>query len=270
VTDLETKDGVRLKVTFYPGTKGKESVPVILLHMFKGSRNDYTDLAQYLQSQGHAVLAPDLRGHGDSTSWRGSTKELDPEKMPRPLLLGMAGEDVERCKKYLMEKNNKGELNINKLCIVGAEMGAIVAADYARLDWSWPPLATGKQGQDVQALVLISPQWSSHGLQMKDAMASPAVRGRISVMLIVGKDSPSDLREAERLNATFRRYHPDADAEKPADRSLFYWKAPTKLQGTKIMGVANLRQSLAEGIAMFIKLRLVDQSFPWAERRSAP
>ncbi|MCX7425473.1 MAG: alpha/beta fold hydrolase [Planctomycetia bacterium] len=266
--DMLTRDGVRLKTTFFPGTKGKETAPVILLHMFKGSRNDYRGLAPYLQAQGHAVLVPDLRGHGDSTALRDSTKTLDADTMPRASFLGMVAGDMEECKKFLMGKNNKGELNINKLCIVGAEMGAIVAADYARLDWSWPALATGKQGQDVRALVLISPQWSSHGLQMKDAMASPAVRGGISVMLVVGKENSQDLREASRLNGIFRRYHPDADAEKPSDRTLFYLTLPTKLQGTKILDIPALQ--LGEGIAMFIKLRLVDQSFAWQERGGLP
>jgi hypothetical protein len=116
--------------------------------------------------------------------------------------------------------------------------------------------------------VLISPQWSSHGLQMKDAMASPAVRGGISVMLVVGKENPQDVREANRLNSIFRRYHPNADAEKPSDRTLFYWALPTKLQGTKILGVPALQ--LGEAIAGFIKLRLVDQSYPWAERGGLP
>ena len=266
--DLLTPDGVRLRATFFPGTKGKETVPVVLLHMFKGSRNDYRELAPYLQAQGHAVLVPDLRGHGDSTALRDSTKTLDADTMPRASFLGMVGGDMEQCKKFLMGKNNKGELNINKLCLVGAEMGAIVAADYARLDWSWPVLATGKQGQDVRALVLISPRWSSHGLQMKAAMASPAVRGGISVMLAVGKEKSQDVREASRLNSIFRRYHPNADAEKASDRTLFYLTLPTSLRGTKMLDIKGLR--LDEAIAMFIKLRLVDQSFAWAERGGLP
>ena len=34
--ELITSDGVRLTATFFPGTEGKETVPVILLHMWKG------------------------------------------------------------------------------------------------------------------------------------------------------------------------------------------------------------------------------------------
>jgi pimeloyl-ACP methyl ester carboxylesterase len=261
--DLATRDGVALRATFYPGTKGNNTVPVVLLHMFKGSRKDYEKLAVYLQSQGHAVLVPDLRGHGDSTKVQGMARPLEADTMPRAAFLGMAEGDMEACKKFLVEQNNQGKLNIEKLCLVGAEMGAVVAADYAQLDWSWPVLATGKQGQDVKALVLISPVWSFRGLQLKQAMADPNVRGGLSVLIVVGKEKSRDAADANRLYSTFKRYHPDADAEKVADRSLFFIGLETSLQGTKILD-ENLR--LNEMIAQFIQVRLVEQSFPWKER----
>ena len=64
---LKTRDGVLLQATFYPGNKGKETVPVILLHGYKGSSSEYNQLAPYLQQTGCAVMVPDLRGHGAST-----------------------------------------------------------------------------------------------------------------------------------------------------------------------------------------------------------
>jgi len=67
ILNFLTDDGLRLTLTYYPGTKGKETVPIVLLHMWKQSRVDYKDLALFLQSKGHAVIVPDLRGHGQST-----------------------------------------------------------------------------------------------------------------------------------------------------------------------------------------------------------
>ena len=66
----------------------------------------------------------------------------------------MAALDMEAVRKFLVDKNDAGELNLNKLCLVGSGMGASVAANWAVQDWSAPPLAVGKQGQDVKALVL--------------------------------------------------------------------------------------------------------------------
>ncbi len=64
---LNTHDGVTLGATYYGSLLGKEAVPVIMLHQYKGSRADFKDLALALQAKGCAVLVPDLRGHGQST-----------------------------------------------------------------------------------------------------------------------------------------------------------------------------------------------------------
>jgi pimeloyl-ACP methyl ester carboxylesterase len=273
--DLLTDDGVALKATFYQGTKGKESVPVILLHMYKGSRKDYTQpagkgatpVALYLQQQGHAVLVPDLRGHGDSTWVRGAGRRIDAKTMPVLAFGAMVSGDVEACKRFLLAKNNEGQLNIEKLCLVGAEMGGVVAMDYARFDWSWPLLAI-KQGQDVKALVLISPQRSFRGLQIKSLLSQRAIVGQLSMMLLVGSEDKRAEQEARQLYTSLKRFHPNADAAKPADRTLFYLSLPTSLQGTKMFEAPELQ--VAERIAGFIKVRLVDQAFPWKKRKSMP
>ena len=264
--DLRSRDGVLLKATFYPGTKGKESVPVILLHMWKGSRSDYNELAPLLQSLGHAVLVLDLRAHGDSIRVEGSTRPLDARSLPPRGFSRMVEDDMETLKGFLMAKNNAGELNIEKLCVVGAEMGAAVALEWARLDWSWPPLATGKQGQDVKALVLLSPPWAFRGLNMRQAMSHRALRSQLSIFIVVGKGKSKSLQDARRLEKIFDRYHPEPPAGKEAQLAdFFYNEIETSLQGTKLLG---LRDRPLEGaIAKFITLRLVDQSFPWKDRK---
>src|SRR5690606_30296119 len=47
---MTTADGVQLVTEFYPSTAGKESVPVILVHAFGGSRLDMRSLAVALQA----------------------------------------------------------------------------------------------------------------------------------------------------------------------------------------------------------------------------
>lgn len=260
-----TGDGVELNVTYYASLKGKDAVPVILLHMLKGSRADYAGLGLYLQQQGHAVLAVDLRGHGGSTEWANSDNAIKLDTMRPDDYRRMVTMDMEACKAFLMQKNNAGELNIEKLCVVGAELGAAVAMEWARMDWSWPPLATVKQGQDVKALVLLSPKWTVEGLQLKDALGSPAVRETLNVMILVGKDDPDAFREAKRLEQSFKRYHPEPPREKAAEKKTFFFGSlATKLQGTKLLEVQGLKTEAH--IAQFIDLRLVKKPFPWRER----
>jgi pimeloyl-ACP methyl ester carboxylesterase len=266
--DLVTADGVTLKATFYPGANGKESAPVVLLHMYKGSRKDYARLAPYLQKQGCAVLVPDLRGHGDSTQVQGESRPLLAKSMPSTAFVPMVGADMEACKKFLMTKNNAGELNIEKLCLVGAEMGSVVAMDYARLDWSWPQLVNVKQGQDVKVVVLISPPWSFRALQMRPALDQPDILSKLSTMIVVGDQDPRALREAKGLYSTLKRLHPTADAKILADRTLLFKPFPTSLQGAKMFDARELRVS--EWVAWFIKVRLAGQTLPWKKRESMP
>lgn len=270
---LQTGDGVELKATFYPGTKGKESVPVMMLHMWKGSRADYDALARYLQQLGHAVIVPDLRGHGRSTRIRRPGRE--PVEMEAALLKAadfqnMVRYDVESVKSYLLEKNNAGELNIEKLTVVGAEMGASVAINWAALDWSWQQLPNLKQGRDVKALVLISPEFAFKGMPIKQAISSPAVRQDLSMMFIVGAQDPRAVREARRIYTTLERFHPlPAASERAEKQDLFFLdNLKTSLQGTKILGERALTPPPEQQIAQFIQLRLVAKSFPWTNRKN--
>ena len=136
---LPTADGLQLALTYYPGLKGRESIPIVLLHGWKESRNEFKDLAPALQRLGYAVIVPDLRGHGESTRVKGAQRDetLNALKMPPSQFGLMVVEDMKAVKDFLWARNNAGELNIDKLCLVGAEMGASVALNFARpTPWS--------------------------------------------------------------------------------------------------------------------------------------
>lgn len=266
---LNTRDGVELSATYFPSSRGKEAVPVILVPALNGSQADYKDMAVYLQSQGHAVLTVDLRGQGGSKKMKVADKiiELKLDTMPADQYYNMVRIDMERVKAYLMEKNNAGELNIEMLCVVGAEMGAIVAMEWARMDWSWPILATGKQGQDVRALVLISPVVAIKYFKLGPVLSFPPVMRDLSVLILVGRQDSKAYREAQRLHSTFKKFHPDVPADERAERqSLFYGRLDTSLQGSKLLGAKGL--NVEKTIDDFITLRLVNKAkdFPWKPR----
>jgi pimeloyl-ACP methyl ester carboxylesterase len=179
-----TADGVQLRGTYLAGgarkgsKQAKQTTPVILLHDYKSSRAIFAGLAQQLVAPGDtnverpyfAALIVDLRAHGESTkqlTQEGGVVDLDPAKLSKEGLQAMATLDMEAVRNFLVDKNDDGELNLNKLCIVGSGMGASVAVNWAAHDWAAPPLAVGKQGQDVKGLVLISPRWTFNGLSRR-------------------------------------------------------------------------------------------------------
>jgi alpha-beta hydrolase superfamily lysophospholipase len=270
---LDTKDGVRLNAVYYPArnsARGKETVPIILLHMHKGSSADYKPLAEALSAAGHAVIVPDLRGHGESTraERNGRTRKLD--QLVKADYEAMIN-DLEAVKSFLLSEHNDGKLNIRKLCVVGAEMGAVVALNWAALDWNWPRLVTGPQGQDVRALVLITPQWGFKGLTIKSATVHADLLKSASVMIIAGAKDTANMDDARRLNQLFEKYHelppPDAPlAVRQEKQDLFFITPPTTLVGTKLLNEKSLR--MEKVIADFINFRLVQNENldEWAPR----
>lgn len=261
--DMLTKDGVQLRATYYPSSRGKDATVVMLVHGWKGSRKDFARLAPFLQQQGYAVLAPDLRGHGDSVQRLLPTPAtITADSLGARDVAAMVNMDMETCKKFLLAKNNAGELNIEKLCVVGLDVGATVALDWARFDWSWPIYPGLKQGQDVKALVLISPKWSFSGLSVQAATAHPAVRV-LSFYIIVGKDSSKDLADSQRIYNILSRFHP-SPKDQPELQDLFIAKFPTTVQGKELL--VRFEQPVFQSIVYFIEQRVAKQPFPWQDR----
>lgn len=243
---IETKDGVRLVATYLASVKGKDAPTIICLHMFKGNRRDMLGLGIRLQKEGCAVIMPDLRGHGDSTTvvLNGVEKKFEAATMPPAQFPNMVTQDMEAVKKFLIGENNAGKLNIERLGIVGAEMSVQIAVKWTVMDWSWPVLPTLKQGQDVKAIVMLSPTMSFKTLNMSQEVQSPQspIREKISLLLIF-RPTP----------------------EKIEDKTLFIDDTlKTKLVGTKLLGEASL--GVEELIAQFVELRLAAPSFPWKDR----
>ena len=272
---LRTWDGVDIGATFYGSTLGKEAVPIIMLHQYKGSRADFQDLALALQQAGHAVIAPDLRGHGQSTRQvlpNGRERQLNVAQLNRGDIEAMAyaspqgGGDVEVCKSFLMAKNNAGELNIDKLCVIGAEMGATVAVNWAAVDWSWPQLPNIRQGRDVKALVLLSPSWAFKGVAISPLINNRNLAPHWSWLIVAGAEEPGAFREAQQVNRSLEGFFPPPPANEMMEKkALFFVPLATSLQGTKLLAAKSF--NLPADIAQFIDLRLVKKNFPWTDRR---
>ncbi len=272
---LTTKDGVRLKVSYYPSSLGKEAVPVVMLHDFKESRAVFNGLAQVLQNPldgqrpSHAVITVDLRGHGESTSMRGSngqTRELEAARLGKNDFRNMVLYDMEAVRKFLVKKNDAGELNLNKLCLLGSGMGGNVATAWAAVDWNSPKLANRKQGQDVKGLILASPDWGYRGLPMLKPLRNPGVRKEVSVLIIYGKQDRKSTKSAETVHKNLKKFHRDPPPEQRHEKQdLFLVGLPTSLKGTRLLVDPNF--GMLPVMEEFLDARLSQQDFEWVQRR---
>ncbi|MCA9268674.1 MAG: alpha/beta fold hydrolase [Planctomycetales bacterium] len=273
---LTTKDGVSLRATYWePEEPGKSTVPVILVHGWEGNRQEYDLLGRQLQSLGHAVISVDLRGHGGSmvrkTPNREEDETLNPARFGRNDFLAMAA-DVQAAKTFLMGKHKEEKLNIELLTVVGADLGAVVAVNFAYYDWSRQvlPNRLHKLGQDVRGLVLLSPPQSFKGLSINSIMQHPALKSQVSTMIIVGKNDRAHYADAKRLYSSLVKFHvkvdDDATAEEKADKKdLFFQEVDTELAGTKLLHPALRVDAM---IREFIRLRAANKAddWPWHDR----
>lgn len=271
---LTTRDGVKLAITYYPSDAGKEAVPVVMLHDFKESRYIFGKMAEALQDpesggRSHAVVTVDLRGHGESTvqtAPNGRTRDLQPTKLRPADFELMYLQDMEEVRRFLVERNDRGELNLNNLTLVGAGMGANVAMYWAAKDWATPPLATRKQGQDVKAIVLSSPEWGFKGLPLLEPVRQPGLRSQVSFLVVYGQQLSVRRKDASNFLRNLKKYQPDPPPDKVKEmKSLFDVPLDTKLQSTQLL-VSDEFKMLPD-VEQFINLRVTEQNFRWEKRK---
>ncbi len=279
--ELEGAGGLIIKATYFPGTKGEESIPVILLHGFdkpgagaKHSGKDFTQpggLAPFLQEKlGCAVIVADLRGHGESNKIPVGKKVEDyvaKGKRLTPAQISNMPADLRAVKRFLWKKNNEKALNLEKLTVIGVEEGAALAMCYTVDDLNGyedgqarvGPLHLGKF---VKALVLISPVTKVLGLQPTPAQATKILselRPDLPLMIAVGNKNKIYFAEAERLHTLFLKPRPPAEDAKP--ESITVWFFPniqTILQGAELLAQPALK--VPEKIANFMTVWLVKNS----------
>ena len=206
---LAASDGWQIHTTYYESAAGKESPVIILLAGAEGpdkkdprKRRVWQNAAVALQKSGFAVLAVDLRKHGDSLPEGTAPVSL---KMTAGEYVVMATFDIDAVKTFLLSEHQNEKLNIRKTGIVAVGSSAMVAAAATVADWEKKPYPDGPtletstpRGQDVRALIMYSPNSSVKGINsntvMKAIKALP-----IAVHVIASKDVKDDARNADRI-----------------------------------------------------------------------
>jgi dienelactone hydrolase len=177
-------DGTALMTKYYPSRLGTTAPVILMVHEKDRSGKDFEDpildlkgrgLAEHLQGQGYAVLIPDLRGQG--TNQRRALSPKDWRQMV---------DDLQAAYHFLIDRHNRGELNLSKLGVLGVGEGANLAS--AWLSTSGGAVASEGRLSDASALALISPMAEGEGLRLGPVMAQLA--NRFPIQIIVGEHDP--------------------------------------------------------------------------------
>ncbi|MCQ2789745.1 MAG: alpha/beta hydrolase [bacterium] len=149
--EVLTKDNrfIKAKITYEKIAGLEKYSTVILLHSIGYDSSYWLNLVPELNAAGYAVIAVDLRGHGQSVysstfhkkSWTYFTND-DYAKMPNDVMDILAQ----------VQKSNKN-INLNATAIVGADIGANIAV-----------MVADKMKVKPKTLVLISPTRKFKGL----------------------------------------------------------------------------------------------------------
>ena len=208
---LAAADGWPIHATYYESAAGKESPVVIVLAGAEGrdkqdarNRRVWQNAAVVLQKSGFAVLAVDLRKHGDSIPEASEADSPLLKMMPTDYVV-MAAADMDAVKEFLLSEHQNEKLNIRKTGIVAVGSSAMVAAAATVADWAKKPYPDGPtletstpRGQDVRALIMYSPVANVKGINSTTIMKSIKVLP-IAVHVIASKDVKEDARNAERI-----------------------------------------------------------------------
>ncbi len=126
---FETSDGLTLKATYHPpeGRAAEGAPTVVALHMYMNRRQSYEPIAAAVTSRGMALLAIDLRGHGESKVQGKEDLSLRARKRDAKLFQAMHL-DAKAAIDWLVKtrKVPKGRIGL-----LGASVGCSVAIDAA-------------------------------------------------------------------------------------------------------------------------------------------
>ena len=272
---VTTADQQQIRFSYYPALKDKgvpQEAPVaILLHGAGGSRIVWDkgsappggkSFPETLQNEGFAVLTVDLRKHGESVT-AGRDEKIFPDDYAK-----MSRGDLVAIKDFLKAEHQKKLLNMSKIGIVAADMSCPVAADFAEYDWRLTPYADAPvyenrtpRGQDVRALVLLSPDTVSGRLQTSRSMnylRDPQLG--IALLVISGKKDAQDKGASKKIYDLFK-----GKMESSVER-VYISDPDLKNRGTDLLLKApNLVET---PILKFLVKHVKDLVVPWRDRRS--
>ncbi|MEZ6059673.1 MAG: hypothetical protein R3C19_04860 [Planctomycetaceae bacterium] len=274
---LYAPDGWPIHVTYYEAKKTTEPAPVVILlpgaegrEAGSMTRRVWDETAEALQRIGFAVVSVDLRKHGDSVPEGDAVPAARLNRLAAEDYQAMVLGDLEAVKNFLIEEHELKKLNIRKLGIGAAGSSALVAATFAVNDWAkapWndapTPAASTPRGQDVRALLMLSPKSSVRGLNALGTMqAVSSIVPPIAVHVYYSQESRQEKKSAESL---FRPVEPREEGFEEVRRLA---PGPASAEGFLKLRSTSGENLMEKNIADFFNHNLKELQDPWRTRVS--
>ena len=274
---VSAPDKYPVRFTYYPAIVDKDKNPagpaesgvIMLLHGDKGSRNNWDketapagqkNFPALLQEQGYAVVSVDLRKHGQSVI------EGQQEPLQTDDYLKMAAGDLKAVKDFIQIEHQAKSLNMGKMAVIGVGFSAPVAAAFSQFDWEQPPYDDSPvpaqrtpRGQDVKALVILSPDATAGRLSLNKSLVY-LTKQNLAFLLIAGKLDPADKGTAK---SAFKAC---GGGTKRTENRAYLYEPEMKYRGTDMFGKTN--QAIENTILKFLELHIKGINVPWVDRRS--
>lgn len=265
---VTTADGWDIHYTYWESPMGKEAPVVILLHGKGQARLVWKalPLASELAKEQYAVLSVDLRKHGASKAPENASVQAKSSRISKLDYGGMIQGDLEAIKKFIYNEHEAQRLNMRKLGIVATDMSTAIALNWAAYDWAKKPYddapvasARTPRGQDVQALVLISPVDSLSGLGTIDSTRFLRATG-ISTLILYSNKTSSEKRTATKMYTQLGGDQQDAE-----NKRIYSYGFDLKLSGTNLIA---RQPQLQPAIQKFLGDHVRSHDETWKDRKS--
>ena len=225
--------------------------------------------------KGCAVITVDLRKHGQSTNMgaggggtqnNGRTSEATIQAAD---YRNMVEFDLESVKRFIQQQHQLKKLNMHKLGIVAAGPSVAVAAAFAAADWNKEPYDDAPsdemktpRGQDVRAIVFLSPPSRVRGLSLTQSLNE--IRNpdwNIAFLTIYGKANKTDAKDAQALHKRL------SGTSKTSKDRVFIEDINVPSRGTDLLGIREI--DVEGGIIKWLRAHLFDlKDSEWRDRQS--
>ena len=179
----------------------------------------------------------------------------------------MASADLEAVKEFLINEHQSEKLNVRKLGVVAVGSSAMVASAFAVADWDKKPYPDAPllemrtpRGQDVRAILMISPNTTVKGLNTTAVFRS--LKGLpVTVHIMASSNIKSEARDADKVYKSLELKFEEAKEARKLDLFPVDFSGERFLEGREAVETNKM-------IAEFLNKSTRELNDPWRTRKS--